>query len=577
MLNASPRVSILRRLTRALRPDEGDAVILVVLAIVLLTLIPISIFTTSLAQLPIAQGNQDYQRALAAAEAGVSDYVNRLNQSSLSQSANYWQYNASNPPPDGNPAFSGWAPVQGSTGEYFHYSVNASDAQSQGTVYLTSTGVSVHGTTTTYRTITVGLRTLGFLDYLLLTNTMMVSPYFAPFLTRNSGGEQMSSQTAQDYCAYQWDQPNPYTGGYGPDMNQVGPNGHNYGYGYCAPLINYYVSGQVFNGGVFTNDIFYINGQPTFNGAASSSTTRTSGDPTHPYWYDPICSGTCSGDGPITAHAGDPSYHSPLAFPSQNTALLSEAEHGGCVYAGPTSIVISGTTMTVTSPETPTSGFSGPGCMGSGSLNLPSNGVIYVENLPSSLSCNGQVVLDQTTLPCSQGDALIQGTLHGQLTIGADNNIDIAGDLIYAGCAANGTTDVLGLVANNFIEVTSHFGTTNTTTDTCTDHPSNDPVIYAAMLTLNQSFAVQNFYNTGQKNLGTIYFTGSMAGQFADIEGTFDSNTGQITNGYLTNYTYDARLQYLTPPYYLSPLASQWKTITFSEIQNPSSLPPLPS
>jgi hypothetical protein len=560
-----------------LSSDRGDAVILVVLAVMLMTLIPISLFTTSLAQLPVAQGNQDYQRALAAAEAGVADYINRLNQSSLSQSSNYWQYNANNLPPGGNTAFTGWQPVQGTTGEYFHYSVDASVAQSQGTVYLTSTGLSAHGTGSVYRTVKVGLRTLGFLDYLLLTNTMMISPYFAPYTVRNHGGQPMSAAIAQKYCAYQWDQPNPYSPtGYGPDLSTTGPDGHYYQYGYCSQLINYYVTGQVFNGDVFTNDIYYLNGTPNFNGHAYSASSRTSGAATHPYWTDPICGGYCGGDAPQATYSGDPSYHSPLAFPSQNTALQQAAKTGGCLYEGPTYIQISGTTMKVTSPETPTSGFTNPGCLGSGTLNLPANGVIYVENLPSGTSCSGNVVLENENLPCAQGDALLQGTLTGQLTVGADNNEYIVGNLLYTGCAAVGSTDALGLVSNNFVYISAHFGTTNTTTDVCTSHALNNPVIYAAVLTLNQSFAVENFFNTGQKNLGTIYFTGSMAGQYADIEGTFDANTGQLTNGYLTNYTYDTRLQYLTPPYYLSPVASQWKTITFAEITDPSGLPTAP-
>lgn len=565
-----------RMVSLFLRSEGGDAMVLVILAIMLMTLIPISIFTTSLAQLPIAQGNQDYQRALAAAESGVSDYINRLNQTSLSQASDYWQYSASNPPPDGNPAFSGWSSVSGSGGEYFHYSVNSSATLSQGVVYLTSTGLSLRGTMSTYRTIKVGIRMLGYLDYLLFTNTMMVSPAFAPYITRNLGGQQISATQAQNYCAYQWDQANPYAGGYGPDMSTTGPDGKYYQYGYCSPLINYYTSGNVYNGSTFTNDIYYINGTPTFNGRAFSASSRTSGISAHPYWYDPICGGTCSGDAPNVSTPDDPAYHSTLALPSQNTSLRSAAQTGGCLYIGPTYIQVSGITMTVTSPQTPTSGFTNPGCLGSGSLNLPGNGVIYVENMPTSLTCSGNVTMEYEALPCSQGDALIQGDLHGQLSIGADNSVYIVGNLEYAGCAQPGTTDALGLIPNNFVYLSAHFANSNTTTDTCRGEAMNNPVIYAALLTLNQSFAVENFYNTGQKNLGTIYFTGSIAGQYADIEGTFDANTGAITNGYLVNYTYDTRLQYLSPPYYLNPLSSQWKIITFAEIVNPTGLPAAP-
>ena len=52
--------------------------------------------------------DQDWNAALAAAEAGIDDYVFRLNENS-----NYCQYSASNLPPDGNQAFTGWQAVQG--------------------------------------------------------------------------------------------------------------------------------------------------------------------------------------------------------------------------------------------------------------------------------------------------------------------------------------------------------------------------------------------------------------------------------------------------------------------------------
>ena len=74
--------------------------IIVITVVMLLTFIPLTIFTQSVQQLPLARHDQDHESALAAAEAGVDDYLNHLNQNS-----NYWTYNAGNLPPDGNQRF----------------------------------------------------------------------------------------------------------------------------------------------------------------------------------------------------------------------------------------------------------------------------------------------------------------------------------------------------------------------------------------------------------------------------------------------------------------------------------------
>src|SRR4051794_11539361 len=93
---------------RIVRDEAGIAMIIVMAVVMLLTLIPLALFTQSLQQLPLARHDQDHEAALAAAEAGVDDYLNRLNQNS-----NYWTYSASNLPTDGNGAFTGFVPVAG--------------------------------------------------------------------------------------------------------------------------------------------------------------------------------------------------------------------------------------------------------------------------------------------------------------------------------------------------------------------------------------------------------------------------------------------------------------------------------
>ncbi len=73
---------------------------------------------------------------------------------------------------------------------------------------------------------------------------------------------------------------------------------------------------------------------------------------------------------------------------------------------------------------------------------------------------------DVTTYGCLSGDVFLRGQLSGQLTIAADNNVYVVGNTTYAG--GTGGTDILGLIANNYIEVyhpvrtdsSSNWGTT---------------------------------------------------------------------------------------------------------------------
>src|SRR5690349_18810812 len=135
--------------------------------------------------------------------------------------------------------------------------------------------------------------------------------------------------------------------------------------------------------------------------------------------------------------------------------------------------------MDVTSPLTrSTNSGCGPGT----GLNLPANGVIYVQTVPTALS-------DPNHSACSgaacNGDAKVSGTLAGQLTIAAENDIIIVGNTIYR--TYPGGTDVLGLVANN---------------DVIINHPVNssgvnqagsltNPIVDAAILALDHSLRAE--------------------------------------------------------------------------------------
>lgn len=562
--------------------ERGDlAIIVAILAVLLLSAIPLATYAATVNQLPLTRGSQDYQSALGAAESGVTDYLNRMNQIALNQAGNYWKYSATNLPPDGNSAFTGWVAVPGSTNEYFHYTPDASNTASTGIVYLTSTGIALHGAQTQTRTVKVALRTNGFLDYLLMTDTMMIDPALAPDMLPNP--PFTSSATASTECAYKFSQPNDNASSTtdsdsdsnSQDRYKTGPE-----WNQCYELTNYYVGGQTFNGPVMTNDMYYLSGNPKFNARVYSGSLTKSVHSSHPYWIDPLNDYFDAGysDSPIFAHSGDPSYQPALNLPTTNGSLADAAQVGGCYYYGPTSIDFLGSSMKVYSPET-TSSSTNTGCIGSGNLSLPANGVIYVNSLPSGQSCpvNTQITVGGNSFNCNQGEVAVQGTITGGITVGSVDNVIIDGNLEYTNCEKSSSNDILGLVAQNYVEISSSFATDNITADSCniaTSSQGTNPVIMAAILTLNHSFMVQDFWNSSKGVLGTIYLEGSLAGKYADIEGMFGSS-GLIA-GYQTTYTYDPRLAYLTPPFFLSPVNSAWKTISSVETVNPGGLPAIP-
>jgi hypothetical protein len=171
---------------------------------------------------------------------------------------------------------------------------------------------------------------------------------------------------------------------------------------------------------------------------------------------------------------------------------------------------------------------------------------------------------DVTSYGCRDGDVFLSGTLKGRLTIAADNNIVIVANTTYATTGA-ASTDMLGLVAYNFVQVYHPVNSTgNNLTDSRTGLFSN-PQIHAAMLALTHSFIVQNYDEGAQ--LGTITINGVIAQKWRGPVGTSGGT------GYLKGYGYDSRLQYASPPYVQNLTDTPYRVSQWAEIQNPSGLP----
>jgi hypothetical protein len=563
--------------------ERGVALITVLLALMALLGLSAAAVAYGVGSQNLSRRDQDWNAALAAAEAGIDDYVFRLN-----ENANYHQYSATFNPPDGNGAFTGYVPVPGGAGiSRFRYQADTSRLTVDGTITLTSTG----RVRDAKRTVQATLRRRSFIDYLYYTDYETLDPalYTGP---QFSGDPTYTPTQAEDNCRrYQ----------YPPGSSR--PSG-------CVEIN--FITADVINGPLHSNDSLLVCGAPRFNGDTSTSWNRS------PPRYR--TNSGCSPNAPVFAVPGDPRYLAPLAMPPSNAAIKAETlpGRGGCLFTGPTRIVLNANgTMTVTSP------FSqqvNGACTVGGTGPLPANGVIYVQGVPADPADPNHtsgcpytnpahpipaliVANDATSYGCRVGDAFVEGTLAGQLTIAAENNVVVTGNVTYQGGVAG--SSLLGLVANNFVEI-RHPVQVHTTTYSPpqTNQPAacsattpapggwerthwvtnsqdryvqricsrnlapvpTNRTVYGAILSVNHSFRLQQ-HNRGAP-LGTLTVHGAIAQRFRGPVGT--TSGGTVQTGYAKNYVYDQRLRYLSPPKFLDPVAAAWQVATWREVRVPA-------
>jgi hypothetical protein len=518
------------------RDERGVALVTVMMVSFVLVALVAALIAHGIGSQSLSRHDQDWNAALAAGNAAVDDYIYRID-----QNHNYWLYNAGNPPPDGNTAFSQFTDIpNGTNGAQYRYSVDTSTIKLDGAVKMNVTGK----VNNVMRTIRTTLRRRTFIDYLYFTNYETLDPALYT-------GSPFTPAEAQDECALHY---------------YEGRNSQ------CTSI--YFFDRDVINGPLHSNDAMNINGNPQFKGA-----TTTSWQPPSGKRY--LCAGTCN---PTFANTGDPSYRAPLTMPPSNDQILAETNPliggTGCLYTGPTQITLNSSgTMNVTSPLT----ISG-NCTTGSNLSLPSDGVVYVQSVPSNPSdpnyratcpVTGQIgnyplnlpvpiAGDLTPYNCRDGDAFVSGVLKGQLTIASAHNIDIVANITYQGGVAG--NDLLGLVANNYVEI-FHPVSCNDDISSCnlnrkTGSTFANPQIYAAILSVQHSFRVQN-YASGSP-LGNLTIIGAIAQQYRGIVGTFNGSSSQT--GYIKVYNYDQRLKYLEPPHYIDPVASAWQVVTWAEL-----------
>ncbi|HCK79468.1 MAG TPA: hypothetical protein DHW34_05575, partial [Actinobacteria bacterium] len=144
----SARAAWYRRL-HGVGGDEGIAMVMVMGVIIVMSLLLAATFAYALAVEPQARRDQDWNGALAAAQAGVDDYVAKLNAND-----NYWNSvdctNVALRGPAAGQNSCGWTAstavgwqnvsANNASAGKFHYDTDTSVIYSQGAVRLSSTG-----------------------------------------------------------------------------------------------------------------------------------------------------------------------------------------------------------------------------------------------------------------------------------------------------------------------------------------------------------------------------------------------------------------------------------------------------
>jgi hypothetical protein len=554
--------------------DDGVVLVMVMWTTGILVLLSAIMVSSAVALQKNARHDQTWMASLAAAQAGVDDYISRLN-----SDGNYWRFgnpavaytgNASAALPSGanvNSAFSTWTNVPGTTRGQFRYEVNSTNYISQGIIRLRSTGRVGKST----RTMETTIRRRGFLDYLYFTNYETLDP--AAYPTTQSS---LTRAQADAQCRKWWYSGRSFTTGKSvPSANCLDIN---------------FSTGDVVNGPLHTNDAFLVCGSPQFKGPTTSSYQTTGAR------YRSNTTGNCGNASPSFARSGDPAFNGILTLPPNNANIQREVDpaftaNPGCLYAGPTKIVFKNNgTMDVTSPWTRDKSRCGVGT----GIAIPTNGVIYVQTVPTITTApnywaanatgkptcvnNGNAIgypqnSDDSQYPCQAGDVFVEGVMKGQATIASENDIYVTGDLTYQGGVTGGSAnDILGLVANNYVYVYhpvncgnngcsnvsySHTDTTSGGSTNTSNSTFSNPIIQAAVLSVQHSFMVQNYTQGNQ--LGNINLTGAIAQTFRGPVGLIGST------GYLKNYVYDARLKYMSPPHFLDPVQSAFQVTTSAE------------
>jgi Tfp pilus assembly protein PilX len=544
--------------------DESGFTMLVVLGVLTVSMgIGVAAFAAAGGDIHLSRNDQDQKRAYAAAEAGVQDYFFHLTQNN-----GYWASctlpggalnqmgsiaNRKNVPNSDAAYAIELLPANGATAcdpDNADATMIVQSGQFTNTFSIRSTGISRN----VHRSIVATFRRRSFIDYLYFTNFETADPVFYTIATngqptRSGPGDGTwdpngSYQQWAPTCSRWWRE------GRGSLTWPVSPNtvwqqqdragGWVTQRGTLGCIEMGFSSADSLDGPSHSNDDISICGAPVFGRDSQTDPIEVSGSGWHP-------AVTCNGaSSPVIRGVWKPD--SPLiGAPPSNGGLEAETDPS-YLFRGETTIVLNGATMTVTNAERR---------LVAASMPLPSNGLIYVDGGTSGCTLLAYDPLDPYKAGPACGIAYISGTYSRDLTVGADRDVVIMGDLLKSG------DRMLGLIANNFVRV--YHTVKNRDADDAlrcqNDVAQQNLQIWAAILALQHSFIADNYYCGSP--LGTVRIDGALAQMYRGQVGRGDA-FGKVT-GYAKKYVYDQRLKLREPPHFLDPVQASWRIQRYAE------------
>ena len=231
----------------------------------------------------------------------------------------------------------------------FHYDVDvtgftgSSSVAPNGNIVVSSTG-RVGGRS---RTISATVRRSGFVDYVYYTDLETQDPLTYPEEYREAAVANCSSYYGTRHAS-------------------------------CTDIA---FSNDTLNGPVHSNDTMLVCGGVTFKDTVTTGSGPVAANAGKPFRVDG-CASTAGTtflrpEDPLDGQADRPALDQPRR---SRPRPAPSASPRGCLYVGPTKIVVSGSQLRVTSPWTKTVT---PGCAKDTFFPIPVNGVVYVDVVPA--------------------------------------------------------------------------------------------------------------------------------------------------------------------------------------------------
>ncbi|WP_432458181.1 hypothetical protein [Cellulomonas iranensis] len=506
------------------RDDEGAALVLVLASMMILTMLALAALAATVSSTKTARHTQDYQAALAAAQAGVEEFISRLNREDnygtvVDCSNAAWQgpRAAANSCGWGSGTPVGWAPVvPGQTdadAAWFHYDVDVSQKTTYGVVRLTVTG-RVNGV---HRTLQTSVGKGGSTDYVYYTDFESGDPanevLYPPATTKASSVWTTAKRNAcglngYSRAAYFWRNDSGQARSDYPNTGSAAsPNG-------CIEIR--FTSGDELDGAVRTNDTILASlrsgssVKPSFLQTVTTSDKRcrTPGT-TNAQWE-----ANCLRPGSVANFNNKtPQYDVPEYLLDTSAEF---ANHPGCHYYGATRVIFrSNGRMTVWNKRVnngDTAPVAIPGPLGTmpqcgtlaqldspsgADVPVPDEMVVYAasssapmrecrqgeiggpsgrtlpigtytgQTIDSGESFVRDVTMQTDSKMCARGNLYAEGVVKGRVTLASEESIVVTGDLVLAGGRGETSPDLLGLVATNAVEVFHPRQQTFTSARTC--------------------------------------------------------------------------------------------------------------